>query len=116
MDSNPGLPNLTGVDLPQKHSGRWRALWTGLAFFDRSKVTPWLALRNTIGVVLPVALGFASNSPRAGLAIAVGALNVSYSDGSDPYAQRARRMLTSTIWCSIAVLLGGLTTAHNAEA
>src|SRR5260370_37814832 len=47
--------------------------------------------------------------PRGGLAVASGALNVSYSDGSDPYARRAKRMLASTAWCSIAVLLGGVT-------
>jgi hypothetical protein len=45
--------------------------------------------------------------------MASGALNVSYSDGSDPYAQRAKRMLASTVWCSIAVLLGGLTAHSN---
>ena len=48
--------------------------------------------------------------------MASGALNVSYSDGSDPYPQRAKRMLASTAWCSIAVLLGGLTAHHNAVA
>jgi hypothetical protein len=46
--------------------------------------------------------------------MASGAMNVSYSDGSDPYAQRAKRMLASTVWCSIAVLLGGLTAHSNA--
>jgi len=48
--------------------------------------------------------------------MASGALNVSYSDGSDPYLQRAKRMLASTAWCSIAVLLGGLTAHNNAVA
>ncbi len=54
--------------------------------------------------------------PRGGLAMASGALNVSYSDGSDPYARRAKRMLASTAWCSIAVLLGGLTAHSNTVA
>src|SRR5262249_32027846 len=116
MNTNPGPGNFTGVELPNRQTNRWRALWSTLTFFDRSKLTPWLALRNTAGVVLPIAFGFAFHMPRTGLGMAVGALNVSYSDGSDPYAQRAKRMLTSTVWCSIAVLLGGLTTAHNAEA
>jgi uncharacterized membrane protein YccC len=72
------------------------------------------ALRNTAGVVLPLIVGFAWNMPRAGLAMASGALNVSYSDGNDPYAQRAKRMLASTLACAMAVLLGGLTGHHNA--
>jgi uncharacterized membrane protein YccC len=77
---------------------------------------PQLALRNTIGVILPLIVGYVLAMPRGGLAMASGALNVSYSDGSDPYAQRAKRMLASTVWCSIAVLLGGLTGHHNVAA
>ena len=65
-----------------------------------------------VGVIAPLIVGYALGMPRGGLAMASGALNVSYSDGSDPYRQRAKRMLASTVWCSIAVLLGGLT-AHN---
>jgi len=89
-----------------------RALWGILTRIDRSKINVWQALRNTAGVVAPLMVGYALGMPRGGLAMASGALNVSYSDGSDPYALRARRMLASTVWCSIAVLLGGLT-AHS---
>jgi uncharacterized membrane protein YccC len=77
---------------------------------------PQMALRNTAGVILPLIAGYALGMPRGGLAMASGALNVSYSDGSDPYAQRAKRMLASTAWCSIAVLLGGLTGHHDIAA
>jgi len=45
---------------------------------------PQLALRNTIGVILPLMAGYALAMPRGGLAMASGALNVSYSDGNDP--------------------------------
>jgi uncharacterized membrane protein YccC len=90
-----------------------RKLWRILTFFDKKKMSPALALRNTAGVVLPLAAGYLLGMPRAGLAMASGALNVSYSDGQDPYAQRAKRMLTSTLWCSVAVLLGGLSGHHN---
>jgi uncharacterized membrane protein YccC len=89
-----------------------RALWGIVTHIDRSKINAWRALRNTVGVVVPLMAGYALGMPRGGLAMASGALNVSYSDGSDPYPQRAKRMLASTAWCSIAVLLGGLT-AHN---
>src|SRR5260370_3678843 len=54
--------------------------------------------------------------PRGGVVVASGALNVSYSDGSDPYAQRARRMLSSSVLCALAVLLGALSGSHNAAA
>src|SRR5207302_8370652 len=41
---------------------------------------------------------------------------VSYSDGHDPYPQRARRMLASAIWCAIAIFLGAITGHRNVEA
>src|SRR5207302_956514 len=59
---------------------------------------------------------FALNMPRGGVVVASGALNVAYSDGSDPYAQRAKRMLSSSVLCSLAVLLGALSGSHNAAA
>lgn len=90
-----------------------KALWQIVAYVDRSKINVAQALRNTLGVVAPVIVGQMLGMPRGGLAMASGALNVSYSDGSDPYEKRARRMLASTVWCSIAVLLGGLTAHSN---
>jgi len=75
-----------------------------------------MALRNSIGVVLPLIVGFALNMPRGGLVVASGALNVAYSDGSDPYAQRARRMLSSSVLCAVGVLCGALSGHHNVAA
>lgn len=97
----------------RKPAGPVTALWRIVTHVDRAKINPWLALRNTAGVVIPLIVGYALGMPRGGLAMASGALNVSYSDGSDPYALRAKRMLASTAWCSIAVLLGGLTAHSN---
>src|SRR6266404_5636391 len=96
----------------QQQSSSIKALWRIVMHVDRSKINPWQAFRNTVGVVAPLVAGYAMGMPRGGLAMASGALNASYSDGSDPYANRAKRMLASTVWCSIAVLIGGLT-AHN---
>lgn len=93
-----------------------RALWRILTHFDHSKLVPSLALRNTAGVVLPLIGGFLLGMPRGGLAMASGALNVSYSDGHDPYPQRARRMLISTVLCALAIFLGALTGHRNIEA
>jgi uncharacterized membrane protein YccC len=98
------------------HEGAARAFWRVLTRFDSSKVSPHLALRNAIGVLLPLAAGFALNMPRGGVVVASGALNVAYSDGSDPYAQRAKRMLASSVLCALAVLLGALFGGHNAAA
>src|SRR6267143_5034444 len=94
----------------------WRRLIQIVLQFDKKKMQPQMALRNTAGVILPLIAGYALGMPRAGLAMASGALNVSYSDGNDPYAQRAKRMLASTAWCSVAVLLGGLTGHHDVAA
>src|SRR5437762_5957857 len=102
--------------VPVPHEGTARAFWRVLTRFDSSKLSPYLALRNAVGVVLPLAAGFALNMPRGGVVVASGALNVAYSDGSDPYAQRAKRMLSSSVLCSLAVLLGALSGSHNAAA
>src|SRR5258708_23996871 len=59
---------------------------------------------------------FALTRPRGGVVVASGALNVAYSDGSDTYAQRAKRMLSSSVLCALAVLLGALYGNHNAAA
>ncbi len=67
-----------------------------------------IGLRNALGVALPLAIGIAIKMPLGGLAIASGALNVSYSDGHDPYNQRARRMLATSALCAVAVMAGGL--------
>ena len=98
------------------HEGAARAFWGVLTRFDSSKLTPYMALRNSIGVLLPLVAGFALNMPRGGVVVASGALNVAYSDRSDPYAQRAKRMLSSSVLCALGVLLGALSGNHNAAA
>jgi len=101
---------------PPAHEGFARAFWRALTRFDSSKLSPYMALRNSIGVVLPLIAGFALNMPRGGLVVASGALNVAYSDGSDPYAQRAKRMLSSSVLCAVGVLFGALSGNHNVAA
>src|SRR5882724_4943807 len=109
----PGIP----AKPPSAVSSEWwRRLLQIVLQFDKRKMQPQMALRNTAGVILPLIAGYALGMPRGGLAMASGALNVSYSDGNDPYAQRAKRMLASTVWCSIAVLIGGLSAHSNTMA
>lgn len=93
-----------------------QAFWQALTHFDATKVSYHRALRNAIGVALPLIVGFALDMPRGGLVVASGALNVSYSDGSDPYPTRARRMLASTFLCAIAVFAGAISGRHQALA
>ncbi|OLE47457.1 MAG: hypothetical protein AUG46_06445 [Acidobacteria bacterium 13_1_20CM_3_58_11] len=99
-----------------EHEGTARAFWRVLTRFDSSKVSPYLAMRNSVGVLLPLAAGFALNMPRGGVVVASGALNAAYSDGNDPYAQRAKRMLSSSVLGALAVLLGPLSGSHHAAA
>ncbi len=68
----------------------------------------WVALRNAMGVAIPLGVGVGLGMPLGGLAVSTGALQVSYSDGHGPYAQRAKRMLTATLLCALAVVAGGL--------
>jgi uncharacterized membrane protein YccC len=110
------LPQAASTSSPPAHEGAGRAFWQVLNRFDSSKLSPYLALRNSVGVVLPLAAGFALNIPRGGVVVASGALYVAFSDGSDPYAQRARRMLSSSVLCALAVLLGTVSGSHNAAA
>ena len=85
----------------------WAALWRALKRIDKSKVnSPFLALRNAIAVALPLAVAIELGNSLVGIAIATGALNVAYSDGRDPYAQRARRMLAWSFLGGVAVFLG----------
>src|SRR6185437_3479911 len=95
--------------VPAAHTpNRWRLFWRTVTRFDRNKIIPWIDLRNTIGVALPLAAGILTGATLSGVAIAVGALNVSYSDGEDSYARRARRMLLAGLLTSAAVFFGGI--------
>ncbi len=58
----------------------------------------------------------AMGNALAGVAIATGALNVSYSDGPDPYAQRARRMLAWSLLGAVAVFTGSVTGKYHGAA
>lgn len=86
----------------------WREYWRSVTHFDHGRMQPSVALRNAIGVALPLAAGVALGMPLGGLAVSAGALQVSYSDGHSPYAQRAKRMLATTVLCAFAVVAGGL--------
>jgi uncharacterized membrane protein YccC len=105
----------TKPEPPSQHPplNRWQTFWRGVLHIDTAKIDPWIALRNTVGVAAPLIVGFAVGMPLGGLAVASGALNVSYSDGHDPYGRRASRMLAASILCSLGIMAGGLAGHHN---
>jgi hypothetical protein len=65
---------------------------------DRSQSDPWVALRNTVGVVAPLVLAVGTDSPTsAGLASTVGALQTAFADRPGPYRLRLLRMLGTAL-------------------
>ena len=89
------------------YSLRAQAMET-LLLVKRPDVPLQVGLRNTLAVVLPLAVGFASGYPQAGLGVAAGALNTMFSDQPGPYRQRLRQLLLSTSAAAVAALLGFL--------
>jgi uncharacterized membrane protein YccC len=92
-----------------RSEGNWTVLWKTVTRVETGKIIPWIALRNTIGVACPLIAGLLYGQVSAGLVMGTGALNVSFSDGKDPYQQRARRMLLASLFCGLAVVVGSAT-------
>lgn len=72
-----------------------------------------MALRNSLAVALPLGIGIETDHPLVGIAVTTGALNVCYSDGTDPYPQRARRMLAWSVLGAVAVFTGSVTGKYH---
>jgi uncharacterized membrane protein YccC len=92
------------------------AFWRTVLRFDASKIDPEIALRNTIGIVVPLILGTLLGNTSAGVVGSLGALNVCYSDSHDPYSLRARRMLLASVVVAIAVTAGAISAINNVVA
>src|SRR5690349_18241782 len=98
------MSDLADFAEPSRRTARWTeevrrtslGLWRLLTRFDVRAIHIGMAARNTLGVLAPLALGTALGWPRAGLAAAGGALATSFSDGPEPYRERARHMLTAS--------------------
>lgn len=80
---------------------------------DWTQVSYLIALRNTVGVVAPLAVGAAAGHLLVGLTVSLGALQVAFLDGTEPYRQRAVRMLAAGV-CSAASVFIGSTTGEMA--
>src|SRR5271154_3196004 len=92
------------------------ALWQSVVKFQADKIDPWIALRNTAGFTLPLAVASALGNVPAGLAMATGALNVSFRDSASPYSQRARILLIGSVIAGLAVFAGGISGRNGAIA
>lgn len=88
--------------------GAWTAFWRGMVRFQSDKLDARLALRNTIGVTLPLVLGAAMGSVAGGLIASSGALNVAFRDNQSPYPERARHLTIASFIAGLAVFLGSL--------
>jgi len=95
---------MESAGVPQK----WNAFWATVKQFEAGKMNPWMGFRNAIGVALPLVAGLAAGQPVAGALMSTGALNVCFSDASDPYGTRARRMLASCFLCAFSITVGAL--------
>jgi uncharacterized membrane protein YccC len=98
-------PAISSPDEPQRP---WAAFWRLVLRFDQTKISIWVGLRNALGVLIPLLAGVLTGHTGAGLILATGALNVSFSDGQDAYHFRAQRMLIASTLVAIAVLCGVL--------
>ena len=75
---------------------------------------PWrVALRNTVAVLAPLAIGVAIGQQAAGLAATSGALNTMFSDQPGPYRLRMARMLAAATGAGLAALVGILVGAST---
>src|ERR1700712_905503 len=93
--------------------GWWAGFWQTVIRYEGDKITPWLALRNSIGITLPLLFGVITGTLSSTVVITTGALNFSFSDNDDPYIHRARRMLGSSVLVGIAVFLGSMSGHHH---
>ena len=84
------------------------AFWRGVVRFQSDKLDPKLAMRNTIGVTLPLVIGAATGSMAGGLIASSGALNVAFRDNQSPYPERGRHLLQASVIAGLAVFLGSL--------
>ncbi|MBV9405324.1 MAG: FUSC family protein [Acidobacteriaceae bacterium] len=72
-----------------------------------------MAFRNALAVAMPLGIGMSIGKSLGAVAVTTGALNVSYSDGPDPYGRRARRMLAWAALGAIAVFVGSVTGRYH---
>ena len=71
-----------------------------------------VALRNTVGLVVPLGIGIATGHIAIGLGIASGALNTMFLDQPGPYRLRMQRMLLGSLGAGVSAFAGSVLGAH----
>ncbi|MGV8931249.1 MAG: FUSC family protein [Luteimonas sp.] len=72
-----------------------------------------VALRNTLAVMAPLAVGLAIGQVPAGLAMTTGAITTMFTDQPGPYRQRMRHMLMAATAGGLSALVGILVGGHT---
>ncbi len=72
-----------------------------------------VALRNTVAIVLPLALALLAGRPGIGLGIAAGALNTMFIDQPGPYRLRMQRMVLASLASGLSACVGSLLGEHT---
>jgi uncharacterized membrane protein YccC len=92
--------------------GEWlrtfKASWKMALHLDRSSLTPFQAVRSTLGVGVPLLLGIATGQVETGVLIASGALMLGSVGLKDPYQKRAQTMLLACVFVTLSALVGGV--------
>jgi uncharacterized membrane protein YccC len=96
-----------------ERTGSWfTALWSSFQAvlkFDRTQITAFQAIRSTIGVAFPLALGVATGQLTIGVIIASGSLTLGSVGLRDPYRTRVRSMLLASLFVALSTFVGGIT-------
>ncbi|HET7268662.1 MAG TPA: FUSC family protein [Oleiagrimonas sp.] len=82
--------------------------------WKRPDVPVMVAIRNTVAVVLPMGIGFATGHPVIGLGVSTGALEVMFADRPGPYRQRLQIILLVSLAAALSGLVGFLVGGHFA--
>lgn len=72
----------------------------------RREAPPVVALRNTVVMVAPLAIGVLTGHLDAALGVSVGALNAMFADQSGPYRLRLQHMLLTALAAGVAAFAG----------
>lgn len=90
------------------------SFWAPLFNFDRSRLDIWVASRGAIAIGISMLIGVWLNSNTIGMIITLGALNACFSDNSDAYAFRAKRMARAAIVTVLLVFLASISAGNFA--
>ncbi|WP_413293357.1 FUSC family protein [Bdellovibrio sp. HCB185ZH] len=88
------------------------SFWGPLFSFDRSRLDIWVAARGAIAIGLSMLVGVWLNSNTIGMIVVLGALNACFSDNSDAYAFRAKRMARAAIVTVLLVFLASVSAGN----